>query len=66
MPSRLPSTVRLTPAPPWTGTLQMSQLSEMRTNLPSFDQPNGRVGGLTTLWSSSVLTNEVGVSLVTL
>ena len=50
--------------PPSTGTCQMSQLSLIRTDLLSFVQPNGCVGGSTMLWSFSVLMNETGAPIV--
>ena len=65
MASFLPFPVRLTAAPPDAGTFQMSQPSESSIALLSLVQPSAGRGGFTTLWSSSVLTNEAGTSFVT-
>ena len=64
MASFRPLPVRLTAAPPETGTFQMSQPSESRMALLSLVQPSAGRGGFATLWSSSTLTNDAGTSFV--
>jgi hypothetical protein len=51
---------------PLDGTCQMSQLSASSTEALSFVHPIVPVGGLTTLWSFSVLTKETGAFSVML
>ena len=53
---------------PDTGRRQTSQLSRMKTLLPSFDQPTSAppMAGFTWLWSSSVFQNFAGTPVVML
>src|SRR6478672_9426391 len=61
--SFLPLPVRLTAAPPSTGTFQMSQPSDSSTALLSFVHPNALFdGGTRLLWSSSTSANDVCVT----
>src|SRR5215468_2371736 len=66
MPFVLPSTVRLTAVPPFTGTFHTSKPSLSSTEVPSFDQPIGWLGGVTSvLWSSDVSEKTAGTPFVT-